>query len=140
MEILFTNFENLITEEQAIEKSSNKVVTDIKNKAKVIEENISKFVFIRDITENGRIIKKEQWQVTEPLSKVEVDMASATDEFILYDNKGEQINYIEVVTSTVARSNDMDFLDDEEMDEYELGGELSSYTQIGDTDYYYKEM
>ena len=47
--------------------------------------------------------------------------------------------HIEVVTKKVAEMNDDDFGATSE-DDYEVGGANSYYTQIGDTNFYYREM
>lgn len=69
-----------------------------------------------------------------------IDLMNQVDEFFfLIDD--ETLNYIEIVTSSTAQSNDMDFdITQENIDNYTLGGEYSLYTKLGDTDYYYREL
>lgn len=77
---------------------------------------------------------------------IAVDLRSANDEFYLEHENGTSYAYLEVVTKEVAEENDRELLDyysensGEDKANYELGGTLSDYTKLGNTDYYFKFM
>lgn len=77
---------------------------------------------------------------------IAVDLRSASDEFYLEHENGTSYAYLEVVTKEIAEENDRELLDyysknsGEDKASYELGGTLSDYTKLGNTDYYFKFM
>ena len=75
------------------------------------------------------------------VSCIAIDFHDQYDEFSLqYNAEADSSLYrIEVVTPSQAEENDRDFLDDEEQEEYVLGGDYSIYKPLNDM-YYYREL
>lgn len=77
---------------------------------------------------------------------IAVDLRSASDEFYLEHENGTSYAYLEVVTKEIAEENDRELLNyysknsGEDKANYQLGGTLSDYTKLGNTDYYFKFM
>ena len=79
-------------------------------------------------------------------TNIVVDLRSASDEFYLEHENGTSYVYMEVVTEQIAEENDRELLDyysknsGEDKADYQLGGTLSDYTKLGETNYYFKFM
>jgi hypothetical protein len=106
-------------------------------------------------SDENMLISEETYLIGElntEVTGVLIDLDWAIDEFYIefkepieiskggysIPNKSKSI-HVEVVTKEVAESNDSDFGVTFE-DGYEVGGANSYYTQIGDTNFYYREM
>ena len=75
----------------------------------------------------------------EHISCIAIDFHDQYDEFSLLTDADSSLYRIEVVTPSQAEENDRDFLDDEEQEEYVLGGDYSIYRPLNDM-YYYREL
>ena len=86
-------------------------------------------------------LDKLELEKVEHISCISVDFHDQYDEFSLQYNAeaDSSLCRIEVVTPTQAEENDRDFLDDEEQEEYVLGGDYSIYRPLNDM-YYYREL
>ena len=73
------------------------------------------------------------------ISCIAIDFHDQYDEFSLLTDANSSLCRIEVVTPIQAEENDRDFLDDEEQEEYVLGGDYSIYRPLNDM-YYYREL
>ena len=73
------------------------------------------------------------------ISCIAIDFHDQYDEFSLLTDVDSSLYRIEVVTPSQAEENDRDFLDDEEQEEYVLGGDYSIYRPLNDM-YYYREL
>ena len=73
------------------------------------------------------------------ISCIAIDFHDQYDEFSLLTDADSSLYRIEVVTPSQAEENDRDFLDDEEQEEYVLGGDYSIYRPLNDM-YYYREL
>ena len=73
------------------------------------------------------------------ISCIAIDFHDQYDEFSLLTDADSSLCRIEVVTPSQAEENDRDFLDDEEQEEYVLGGDYSIYRPLNDM-YYYREL
>ena len=73
------------------------------------------------------------------ISCIAIDVHDQYDEFSLLTDADSSLYRIEVVTPSQAEENDRDFLDDEEQEEYVLGGDYSIYRPLNDM-YYYREL
>ena len=73
------------------------------------------------------------------ISCIAIDFHDQYDEFSLLTDADSSLYRIEVVTPSQAEENDRDFLDDEEQEEYVLGGDYSVYRPLNDM-YYYREL
>ena len=73
------------------------------------------------------------------ISCIAIDFHDQYDEFSLLTDADSSLYRIEVVTPIQAEENDRDFLDDEEQEEYVLGGDYSIYRPLNDM-YYYREL
>lgn len=149
---------NRILEYQACPPSSysNEILEEIDEKFKVLEENLYHMVFHKQtFSDKNMLISEETYLIGELNTEVTgilIDLDWAIDEFYIefkepieiskggysIPNKSKSI-HVEVVTKEVAESNDSDFGVTFE-DGYEVGGANSYYTQIGDTNFYYREM
>lgn len=80
------------------------------------------------------------------IERICLDLNDQYDEYGLLNYDGEWENQIEVVTKEVAEENDRDFVNEEngyskkDVDSYEVGGCLSVYKKLGESDYYYREL
>ena len=135
---------------------SREDLIEVEEKFKVLNENIYNMVFHKPTySDKNMLISEETYLIGELNTKVTdivVDLDWAIDEFYIefeepieiskggysIPNKSTSI-HIEVVTKEVAEMNDDDFEATSE-DDYEVGGTNSYYTQIGDTNFYYREM
>ena len=135
---------------------SREDLIEVEEKFKVLNENIYNMVFHKPTySDKNILISEETYLIGELNNKVTdivVDLDWAIDEFYIefeepietskggyaIQNKSKSI-HVEVVTKEVAISNDSDFGVTFE-DDYEVGGSNSYYTQIGDTNFYYREM
>ena len=134
---------------------------ELYKKVEAIEENIETMTFIEQtFDDNNMLVNTEEYTLTDKKAKVlavELDLDCAGDEmYLALDTEIEHIKggngiknftdalYIEVVTKEVAESNDRDLLDGEYNDlvesGYEVGDDNSYYKQIGNTEFYYREM
>lgn len=135
---------------------------DFYKKVGAIEENIETMTFIKQtFNDNNILVNEEEYTLTDEKAKVlavELDLDCARDEmYLALDTEIEHIKggngiknftdtlYIEVVAKEVAERNDKDFLGDEyndliESDCYKVGDNNSYYKQIGNTEFYYREM
>ena len=149
---------NRILEYQTCPPSSysNEILEEIDEKFKVLEENLYHMVFHRQtFSDENMLISEETYLIGElntEVTGIAIDLDWAIDEFYIefkepieiskggysIPNKSKSI-HVEVVTKEVAESNDSDFGVTFE-DGYEVGGTDSYYTQIGDTNFYYREM
>lgn len=108
---------------QAIELSFNDLLNDI--------PELKKFDIFEDYT-------------------IEADLSDQYDEFFIAGkiNDEEKSIFLEVVTREVAISNDKELLSmsgsgytkSEIENDYEVGGVLSDYKKLGNTNYFYREM
>ena len=134
---------------------------ELGRKVEALEKNLDTMVFhLNRYDKNGVLEGTQEFtlesQQTKPLA-IEFDLDNAGDElWVALDTEipntvtDGHINYLdslylEVVTKEVAEGNDKDFLQAEYYDlkksgEYEVGNENSYYKQIGDTEFYYREM
>lgn len=81
---------------------------------------------------------------------IEANLSDQYDEFFIVGkiNDEEKNIFLEVVTREVAISNDKELLSmsgsgytkSEIENDYEVGGALSSYKKLGNTNYFYREM
>ena len=117
-------------------------------KFEVIEEHIHDMEFHKTLYDkDGRITGEEEFKII-PTSKVEeitVNLDTDIEEFYVQTTYLEEDLHIEVVTKEVAEANDKDFLRSEYYElinngGYEVGDDNSYYTQIADTDFYYREL
>ena len=149
---------NRILEYQTCPPSSysNEILEEIDEKFKILEENLYHMVFHKQtFSDENMLISEETYLIGElktEVTSILIDLDWAIDEFYIefkepieiskggysIPNKSKSI-HVEVVTKEVAESNDSDFGVTSE-DGYEVGGANSYYTQIGDTDFYYREM
>ena len=129
---------------------------NIDSKFDILDDYIYGMVFHKPIfSDNNMVMGEETYLIGELKTKITnmtVNLDWAIDEFYIefeepieiskggkgIPNKSKSI-HVEVVTKEVAESNDSDFGATSE-DGYEVGGTNSYYTQIGDTDFYYREM
>ena len=80
------------------------------------------------------------------IERICLDLNDQYDEYGLLNYDGEWENQIEVVTKEVAEENYRDFVNEEngyskkDVDSYEVGGCLSVYKKLGESDYYYREL
>lgn len=80
------------------------------------------------------------------IERICLDLNDQYDEYGLLNYDGEWENQIEVVTKEVAEENDRDFVNEingyskNDIDSYEVGGCLSVYKKLGESDYYYREL
>ena len=80
------------------------------------------------------------------IERITLDLNEQIDEFGLLTYDGDYANRIEVLTKEQAEENDRDFVNEEngyskdDVDSYEVGGCLSVYKKLGESDYYYREM
>lgn len=101
-------------------------------KAQAIDRNLS-LLFDDDFNPND-------------IEKITLNLNEAIDEFSLLTYDGDYIGQIEVVTKEVAKENEKDFVNEEngyskdDVDSYEVGGCLSVYKKLGESDYYYREL
>lgn len=108
---------------QAIELSFNDLINDI--------PELKKFDILEDYT-------------------IEANLSDQYDEFFIVGkiNNEEKNIFLEVVTREVAISNDKELLSmsgsgytkSEIENDYEVGGVLSGYKKLGNTNYFYREM
>ena len=128
----------------------------IEEKFKVLNENIYNMVFHKGVFDQNNMLMNEETYLIGGLNNkvtdIVVDLDWAIDEFYIefeepievakgghdIQNTSKSIS-IEVVTKKVAISNDSDFGATSE-DGYTVGEANSYYTQIDDTDFYYREM
>lgn len=80
------------------------------------------------------------------IERITLDLNEQIDEFGLLTYDGDYANQIEVLTKEQAEENDLDFVNEEngyskdDVDSYEVGGCLSVYKKLGESDYYYREL
>lgn len=80
------------------------------------------------------------------IERITLDLNEQIDEFSLLTYDGDYANQIEVVTKEQAEENEKDFINEEygyskdDVDSYEVGGCLSVYKKLGESDYYYREL
>lgn len=79
------------------------------------------------------------------IERITLDLNKQIDEFGLLTYDGDYANQIEVVTKEVGEENEEDFINEsgyskDEIDSYEIGGCLSVYKKLGESDYYYREL
>lgn len=80
------------------------------------------------------------------IERICLDLNDQYDKYGLLNYDGEWENQIEVVTKEQAEENDLDFVNEEngyskdDIDSYEVGGCLSVYKKLGESDYYYREL
>lgn len=149
---------NRILEYQTCPPSSysNEILEEIDEKFKILEENLYHMVFHKQtFSDENMLLSEETYLIGELKTEVigiAIDLDWAIDEFYIefkepievskggysIPNKSKSI-HVEVVTKEVAESNDSDFGVTFE-DGYEVGGTNSYYVQIGDTNFYYREM
>ena len=116
-------------------------------KFEVIEEHIHDMEFHKTLYENGRITGSEEFKIipTNNVEEITVDLDTDIEEFYVQTTYLEEDLHIEVVTKEVAEANDKDFLRSEYYElinngGYEVGDDNSYYTQIADTDFFYREL
>lgn len=95
------------------------------------------------ITQLGESLKEKYLNEVQMLNEVEgvcMDMDMAYDEFYLIDGDGNPLpsscSHVEVVTKMIAESNDMDFLDNDEIRNYKVGKTNSLYTKLNSKYYF----
>lgn len=150
---------NRILEYQTCPPSSysNEILEEMDEKFKVLEENLYHMVFHKQtFSDENMLISEETYLIGELKTEVTgilIDLDWAIDEFYIefkepieiskgghsIDNYSKSL-HIEVVTKEIAEMNDSDFGAIDWEGDYEVGGTNSYYTQIGDTDFYYREM
>ena len=80
------------------------------------------------------------------IERITLDLNEQIDEFGLLTYDGDYANQIEVLTKEQAEESDRDFVNEEngyskdDVDSYEVGGCLSVYKKLGESDYYYREL
>ena len=80
------------------------------------------------------------------IERITLDLNEQIDEFGLLTYDGDYANRIEVLTKEQAEESDRDFVNEEngyskdDVDSYEVGGCLSVYKKLGESDYYYREL
>ena len=120
----------------------NDNIPNIMDKMLHIHRNL-KTIFDKALEQARDEVEKESAKDILYVQEVMCDMDNAYDEFYLLKENGEFLSNawckVEVVTKEVAENNDKDFLDAEELEEYELGGNLSYYDKLDDK-YYFKFM
>lgn len=117
-------------------------------KFEVIEEHIHDMEFHTTLyDEKGKIAGEEEFKIvpTNQIEEITVDLDTDIESFYIQTTYLEEIINIEVVTREVAEANDKDFLRSEYYElinngGYEVGDDNSYYTQIADTDFYYREL
>lgn len=79
------------------------------------------------------------------IERITLDL-NELDEFGLLTYDGDYANQIEVLTREQAEESNRDFANEEngyskdDVDSYEVGGCLSVYKKLGESDYYYREL
>ena len=118
----------------------------LNEKFAVIEENITSIEFHETIYDNGIIAGENTFTIPlkDYLEEITVDLDNAIDEFYITSSYTKDIP-IEVVTKEVAEANDKDLLGSEYYElkkngGYTVGDDNSYYTQIADTNFYYREL
>ena len=116
-----------------------------KERAEILDKMVAIKFYLNVILLELAFQNKTEPLSVDDISAIEVDLSSASDEFYLIgDNENDVRYHIEFVTKEVGEMNDRDFLSDytvEERKQYELGGFLSYYTLINDSDkYVFREM
>lgn len=117
-------------------------------KFEVIEEYIHDMEFHQTLYDNnGRITGSETYKLipTNNVEEITVDLDTDIEEFYIQTTYLEKPLDIEVVTREIAEANDKDFLRSEYYElinngGYEVGDDNSYYTQIADTNFYYREL
>lgn len=108
----------------------NKIYDEIFDKAQALIDNLDE-LYDFDI-EKGSI-------TASTVQHIELDVQWQWDEFYLIMSYVPEKSYaVEIVTKETAINNDKDWLEDDELASYELGGEYSNYTKLGKSDYYYR--
>lgn len=105
-------------------------LAEIANKMQAIELSFNDL--INDIPELKKFDNFEGYTI-------EANLSDQYDEFFIAGkiNDEEENIFLEVVTREVAISNDKELLS---MSNYEVGGALSGYKKLGNTNYFYREM
>lgn len=108
----------------------NKIYDDIFDKAQALIDNLDE---LQDFDiEKGSITASK-------VQHIKLDVQDQWDEFwIIMSYHPEKAYVVEIVTKEIAVENDKDWLEDDDPASYELGGEYSMYTKLGDSDYYYR--
>ena len=136
---------------------SREDLIEVEEKFNVLNENMYNMVFHKQIFEDdSNMLKGEETyligELNTKVTDIMVNLDWAIDEFYIefeepieiskggysIPNKSTSLQ-VEVVTKEIAEMNDSDFGATSE-DDYEVGKGDSYYTQIGDTDFYYREM
>lgn len=131
-----------ITDYKDFYKDFNDNIPIIMDKMLHIQRSL-KTIFDKALEQARNEVEKESAKEILLVQEVMCDIDNAYDEFYILKENGEFLSNawckVEVVTKEVAENNDKDFLDDEELGEYELGGNLSYYDKLDDK-YYFKFM
>lgn len=116
-------------------------LAEIANKMQAIELSFNDL--IKDIPELKKFDNFEDYTI-------EANLSDQYDEFFIAGkiNDEEKSIFLEVVTREVATSNDKELLSmsgsgytkSEIESDYEVGGALSGYKKLGNTNYFYREM
>lgn len=116
-------------------------LAEIANKMQAIELSFNDL--INDIPELKNFDNFEDYTI-------EANLSDQYDEFFIAGkiNDKEKNIFLEVVTREVATSNDKELLSmsgsgytkSEIENDYEVGGALSDYKKLGNTNYFYREM
>lgn len=116
-------------------------LAEIANKMQAIELSFNNL--INDIPELKKFDNFEDYTI-------EANLSDQYDEFFIAGkiNDEEKNIFLEVVTREVAISNDKELLSmsgsgytkSEIENDYEVGGALSDYKKLGNTNYFYREM
>ena len=136
-------------------------LSELGEKIEALEQFAEGMTFTKQIYDETNMLQNtENFTLKEfntHVQAIEVDLDCAGDEmYLALDTEIEHIKggnglknftdalYIEVVTKEVAERNDKDFLGGEYNDlvksGYEVGDDNSYYKQIGDTEFYYREL
>lgn len=98
------------------------------------------------IQNNLKAVNKKLYDTEE--MQIVIDFDNQFDEFWIDaepNNNERNAPYIEVVTKEVGIKNEMDFLtggsySESEIKSYEIGGCLSIYQKLGNSEFYYREL
>ena len=80
------------------------------------------------------------------IERITLDLNEQIEEFGLLTYDGDYANRIEVLTKEQAEENDRAFINEEygysknKINSYKVGGCLSAYKKLGESDYYYREL
>lgn len=103
------------------------------------------FLKVQAIEKNLSLLIDDDFKPSD-IERVTLDLNESIDEFSLLTYNGDYINQIEVVTKEIAEKNEKVVVNEEygyskdDIDSYEVGGCLSVYKKLGESDYYYREL